>query len=954
MNINLINLFNNPKKSISNINLEAKIFSLNDLGEIFTITLKTGNNVYKDFTIIKGELFPNPKEDNLILIDNITFKYDEQFNLRLYLKARLLNNKIIIKDNDKNINNTEDKIDIFDFSEDNIIKTLKSLLKININLYTSLFIVDSINEKYYSIKDLQKNEMVLLEKNDNLFLTPFNIQDIILISEYYLEKNNIILSPLSIIEKLSDEKLFIFFEKRGNTYNKLLWGKILEIKEDNKIVILMDKNKNILKFNNINNYEIKLGQYFIFSDYIINKENEIILNKSSFIYFSNQDIYFSNKINLNLYSVIQLYFIDYKSKEDNIYKAVKLKNEIKTIKDNQMNFIVENKKSKYYEFFITTISLLFNEDFSYGTQIFYISILQGFINKFNVFINFKSDFSYYYEYLYYSFTNFDFLRTKEIKINGNTKNISIYDNFGSINRLRFNILNIPFQNECEKNILGQNNSLLICETFYKNPKEPKIFGIFNIGEIMFNSKIIKSNNNVFDKYYDEFGNFFEDLKMSQFDKEKIAKFIEKYIDKYKLFQKELNNSVAGNFLTASFYEEEISLSQLKTRIGIISSYYLSTQNSYISKYKVYKKLKDIFDDISLFENIFTNGQILRIFILLTKRIIEKELTCNLVVLSDFERESSPYIAAEKFNLEEITNINEFSRLFSGYLQMDSLILYNYNFKEKSYSFCLEPIFILKYHLKSNYEGFFCTENQYNNIIAFTDIDTRITIINKENLFERSEFKDPSIIKNNETEVQNHAFGISMVFRHEKNSHQKKNLKNGYIASPCCYCDNGEKKTIIVKNENDEFTGEDIVLIEILIAEQSIILSLAKDFIYGQLLDYQLFIENDFEKLKEKVNNIKENNKEYFEQFQSYKYKKEDPKEQNAMKDYNNTEENGEKISREHLINIIKRKELQIGDQIYSLDLIKEMIKREKMKNQFHLLPKIIQELDKVKNKKKNN
>ena len=249
MSIDLINLFNNPEKLISNINLEAKILALNDLGEIFTITLKTRNAEYKDFIIIKGEIFPNPKKENKINIEKIIFKYDENFNLRFYLRAKFLKNNIIFENN----NNHEEKINIFDFSEDKIIETLKTLLKINKNLYTSLFIVDSINEKYYLIKNFEENKQVFLKKDDNLFLPKLNKQDIILINEYYLENKNIILSPLSIIEKLDDEKLFIFLENKEKANSKLIWGKILEIDEDKKIVILLDKNKNILKFNNINN-----------------------------------------------------------------------------------------------------------------------------------------------------------------------------------------------------------------------------------------------------------------------------------------------------------------------------------------------------------------------------------------------------------------------------------------------------------------------------------------------------------------------------------------------------------------------------------------------------------------------------------------------------------------------------------------------------------------------------
>ena len=210
--------------------------------------------------------------------------------------------------------------------------------------------------------------------------------------------------------------------------------------------------------------------------------------------------------------------------------------------------------------------------------------------------------------------------------------------------------------------------------------------------------------------------------------------------------------------------------------------------------------------------------------------------------------------------------------------------------------------------------------------------------------------DTSFIKDDKITLNNHAFGISMVNRHEKNSHQKKNLKNDSLPLRFNYCDNGEKKTIIVKNRNNKFTGEDGVLVETLIGKQNFILSLAKDFIYGELLDYRLFIQKDFEELKTKVNIIKEKNKKYFEKFKPYKENV--PDEKNEMKDYRVFQEEEDKVSREEILKIIKKRELELGDQIYSLDILKEMIRIAKLRKQFHLLPKIIRELDNELNDKK--
>lgn len=39
--------------------------------------------------------------------------------------------------------------------------------------------------------------------------------------------------------------------------------------------------------------------------------------------------------------------------------------------------------------------------------------------------------------------------------------------------------------------------------------------------------------------------------------------------------------------------------------------------------------------------------------------------------------NNPYNLANKFNIEEINNLNEFSRLFLAYIQQDSYILFNY-------------------------------------------------------------------------------------------------------------------------------------------------------------------------------------------------------------------------------------------------------------------------------------
>ena len=117
------------------------------------------------------------------------------------------------------------------------------------------------------------------------------------------------------------------------------------------------------------------------------------------------------------------------------------------------------------------------------------------------------------------------------------------------------------------------------------------------------------------------------------------------------------------------------------------------------------------------------------------------------------------------------------------------------------------------------------------------------------------------------------------------------------------------------------------------------MSLAKDFIYGDLLDYKLFITKYFDELEKRINTIREENNQYFSKFQT-KNALLNRMQQNEMKEISINE-----YIKEKAMKIIKEKEWRFGDQIYSLDLIKEIILREKKKNQYDLLPPIFIEVD---------
>ena len=928
-----------------------KVIKLNQIGKIveihfknkdyISLNIENDETLYKGLIIIKGEIFPIPRINDLIEIQEISFKYDHSFQLKFFIKGKLLlgNSKNILVNGEKKEKRT------IDLTELNIVSTLKKSFNINKHLFSNLFIVcesrqsstniDSTENKKISnlLKSMENMTIYSLENSLNIFQK----NDILFINHFDIIQNKIELTPFSLIEKLSDEKLFLLIQNNHDLKSKYFYGKIVEINDYLKIIYIINNKKKLFTMN-ISNYEVKIGQFCLISNYEIieNKENKkypfINLLKNSFIYFSNQNIYFIDDIYLNYSSIIQFHFLDFK-KEENKYNKIQILDKIKDIKEEQLDFVFECKKMKGYEIYPITIKLI-DEKKKYNTLSFEFLLVHGLINKINTFINYSNNKSYFYEYLYYSFNDLPLKSVKEININNVKKYIFIYDCFSSSNRIRINILNIPYQNECEESLINEENSLLVCETF-QNIAESKIYGVFNISEIGFCIPKLFDNEKL-DIYYDTFGNLIDYLNYSNINYNNI---IEEFIIKYDHLEENLKKGI-----NEYYYYERINKSQFSTRIGILISSFLHSIKS-SKRYEDWNKIIYLFNLINNFKNKINFNQFLRLFNFLLDRYKERKNDYYIQFFSELE-EDSPYLLAKDFNIKEITNINEKSRLFLAYLQMDSYILHNYSLnKEKSYSLSIEPLFIVKHHLIENYDDFFFIEYYSNKSFASHYLKERITVINELNLFNN----DINSLKNIK-EKKDSAFSISMEFRHEKNSHQKKNIRNRFEDSPIYYCDNGNIKKILYFNEKNKNIGEDGKLVESFInSDPNVIRILKEKKIFGELLDYSLFIQKDFSLLNNKINEIlKINSIETIKKEESEtkdniheKYETIIIKEVDLIKDKNKLEERIKEIDRLKRLGTIN-----IGDIYYSEEIRELWRKNAMQKKDFSELPQWVIDLKK--------
>lgn len=162
---------------------------------------------------------------------------------------------------------------------------------------------------------------------------------------------------------------------------------------------------------------------------------------------------------------------------------------------------------------------------------------------------------------------------------------------------------------------------------------------------------------------------------------------------------------------------------------------------------------------------------------------------------------------------------------------------------------------------------------------------------------------------------------------------------------------------IINKEFEIYKGEDGIVIESLITrDQTIIISLARDFIYGDLLDKSLFIQNNFNELLKKVEVIKKEQSDKLQKdsISSNSNNSNTENDKNEMKDINTFR----KIDRKHLRELaeqtIRTRRLKLGDEFYTLDVIKLIINNAKEIGQNMKLDPIFLEIEKLLNERNNN
>ena len=817
-----------------------------------------------------------------------------------------------------------------------LIKTINKIT--NANYKSDIFIIKEINKEYTLISLLENEEFSI--KDDEYkttfkeFILSNNLKNdsLILIDNYILNKSELLFNNTTLFNlvkleyideyfktKLNNDnnnKNVFYYKINGFTKRNFVFFKVIDIQDD--YIVGIDYFMNIYKISN--KYEkiktIKNVYTIVFIKYFKESVEDSFYNldlvENSFIYiFDNTfcDIF------LNNLTVINFNFIDFlDSSEGNYF------NQIGFVKDNfvftiskRTEFIILFKKcildNMFYPYGLHLIN--HNKEKHYFGFIMYL----GLLNKINCFINNFDKETYGYEYFYYNF-KYDLPIIQNVNIKNIKYNIENSDNFNSKARKRFIVLNyydnentkIYYKNKenyliklakkkkdnqkteikNEKKEISENNiydlqdflkdndeddytheiiyhNSFLLIFFYENNNK-KLLGFYNIDEI--NSlfpleKDIYVPNIEFKIFY----NFFKIMNDKKISNKKKLEYLNS-LEKYK------NNDEIKNIIINSNIDfSDIDYENYIICINLCLFYY---SNKTELKSALINEFREKFNQLK-------NSKIpyydrLRIMKFVCKEFCEiskENRKMHLLILDELVDENS-YKIANNYNKNMISNLDEKSRLFIPFLQLDSYILYNFCMDADSYTLSLEPLILTKKHLLSSYDDFIFTCKQKatktRKLYAFQTVKTDLTTINEYCLFFENNNCDSDVIMGND-----YAVPISLELLHERNGHSKKNKKNRRNLTPLYFYKKNKMKKISKNsqdNNNSEEKGEAGLLVEYFIRykKSQLIELLRTKLVLGNLINnVNLFLNENFEELSNEINNL-------------IKIKKEDEKKQDKSLD----------------------------------------------------------------------
>ena len=350
---------------------------LNDL-DLIVLDLMQNNILYKGISMIKGNIFTIPKENQIIFAEKMFFKINPEFQLQLFIEGK------IDEKSGKSDQNVVEKNNSFSFEFNEIYKTISTLTDEKLPEKSIMIsrIIKISQEDLADIISISNCETYKLQLNKQQTKN-YKPNDFLLIICFEIKQNKIETNKMTMFELLSDDRLINYLDS-NSLENVKLFQVLDHSKED---IILADSNLIMYKFSknqsNIKNQFFGFCTTLIISNYNI-IDDKIEINGNSFLYQFRNESYYVENIMINLVTGLELHILDYK--EDNIFDCISsIEFEDKIISKDIEYILFLSIYSKKYEYYPLQITLSNKKNKEKVSVRFTIYIYPGMMNKINVF-----------------------------------------------------------------------------------------------------------------------------------------------------------------------------------------------------------------------------------------------------------------------------------------------------------------------------------------------------------------------------------------------------------------------------------------------------------------------------------------------------------------------------------------------------------------------------------------
>ena len=770
-------LFN--KHKISSNFIYTIIYIEKDFNE-YCLTVSFENKFQIKGLYIKNDFDLRP---NTILSNcKIILKKTNDFNIKIFIKKYQIYEESSSEDSFENKNeiiSVEPLIE-YNINSDNIISFLNSIKLFQDKIIEEeVFLIIQISETIKVKNTITSEEYLIdstkLEIPDNLEINQF-----IFIKYFSLVNKTIKIYNFSFIQKANDFQIFKLLENQIDTLNNFKYNddfyELESIEKNKEIyleyifskVVLKNKNENFIiildKFNRLIRYNYKVEEEIDLYDLIFitncsikkSPENkfifELLLKKNSLFYVS-KDLILNKEIVINNYTILDIFFPDF-SKE-NYYNKIIINEKEVSIKQKRQIYLFKFRNELFNEI------VPFDIKFKKRKYTFKFFITHNLINKINIFINNSNKNTCAIDYCYYNIYNGEIPDIIPITIDSKKYYIEHSNNFDSLNRISFILLNVPVNEQIKK--IKDKNGVISAQIWYtasinknNNKTRYNITQIFDVEEanpIVYKKYELKDKKfEIFEDFYFEIIHYFKDCQnenniLKYF--EKFSKRVEKIKEELELLEKYYNieyDPESADQRTYFIYANILlfkAFKNLKKSCKNNSNLFLEAWKFYLKQYSEF--LNTINDDnynLMFHQKIrILHTYFLNYFNSNNKEKINKN-PCKFWNIKNYkENSNNSYALALTFNKNIIKNLKENSALTIGYLQLNSFILTNYFIENpnKTYSLSNKPLILIKYHLLKSYEDFllinsespkgtFRTNDSFNK-------ENRVTVINERILFD---------------------------------------------------------------------------------------------------------------------------------------------------------------------------------------------------------------------------